>query len=110
MRSTMGYILLASIFEAMGDYSFKNYAKKRQTNDLVIGSLTYVAMISVLIKVWEVDSLAVTNSLWNDMSLILHYWVGVTMFNEEPTKMENMAMLLSFTGGSIASFEKAHGK
>ena len=108
MRKTLPLIFLAAMIEGFGDYHLKKYATTKKKEKLFIGVATYGVMIAVLVKIWETDNLAVTNSLWNSCSLIVDGLIGTIILKEKPSKKETLSMLLALGGSSIGAMEHAH--
>jgi multidrug transporter EmrE-like cation transporter len=84
----MLHIILLSIAEIFGDFKLKNYARNKQSTDLINGIIGYAFVIFFLIKSLEHYNVLYVNGIWDGLSAIIesiaaYYILGERLTNDK---------------------------
>ena len=86
------------------------YENKKKYYLFVISFLLYFPAIVLMVYAYNYASLALLNSIWDGVSIILGILISAYYFNEIPTNTEILGMLLVVLGGLIIGISSDGGK
>jgi multidrug transporter EmrE-like cation transporter len=87
-------IIFAALLEYIGDSNFKLYARSSNNNYLLIGTLAYIVMIGVIIKILkDYANVMYMNGMWDATSIILETLLAYIFLKET---LSNKYQLVGF--------------
>lgn len=99
MISSIGIVSLVSIIEAVSLTLLRIEDKNSVVFRLIIASSIYAfAVVPLLFKTLEYQGIGMVNFLWNILSTILMFGIGIFIFKEKVESLQVIGLLISFLG------------
>lgn len=89
----IGIIIIASLLEYFGDSNFKFFSRTGKYDYLMIGTIMYIVMVVILIKILKSSNVMFMNMNWDAMSIIIETVLAYILLNET---LDNRYQLLGF--------------
>lgn len=106
MLRTILYIIILVLMEAFAVNLIVKWRNDKQTCNL-IGAMIIYALVALLLAyiLTNVPSVAVTNSLWQSLNIIIITTIAIIMYKERPTKYQTIGLMLAILAVLITSYE-----
>lgn len=76
-------VIMATLAEIVGDFGFKEFARKGTTNGFVQGSMGYLGVIFFLIRSLKTGNILFVNGMWDGISGILETLAAYFILGEK---------------------------
>ncbi len=86
-------IILASILEYLGDSNFKFFARESSVKAFGLGTMFYIALIYMLIKILSVSNVMYMNMLWDATSIVIETVLAYILLAE---RLDNIYQVIGF--------------
>lgn len=96
-------LIILSIVETIGVIFLKKYNRTRKIPIFVLGAIFYVIVAALLVYLFNFQKIAIVNSLWNGISIVLITISGYLFFKESLTSNEIIAIILIIIAGFLIS-------
>ena len=98
-------IVFASLLEYLGDSNFKFYARNDDPKNLLYGSISYVAMVFVLIQILKRSNVMYMNMYWDAVSIILETVLAYFVLGERlDNNYQGFGFILIVVGVLLLNF------
>ena len=107
MLELLGWITVVSIVEGVGLF----FLRQGGLLDIVKASLIFaLGVVPLLTQALKYEGIGIVNFIWNIMSTLAGFGIGVYFFGEKINGMQQIGILLSFIGLALIQLAPKEGK
>ncbi len=100
-------IILASIFEYLGDSNFKFFSRDNTVKNFIYGIISYIILIGLLIYILKFTNVMYMNLTWDSVSIILETLLAFILLKERLTNnFQWTGLILVIVGVLFLSYGK----
>ena len=106
MLKTILYIIILVLMEAWAVNLIIKWRNENQTYNL-IGAMIIYALVALLLAyiLTNTPSIAVTNSLWQSLNIIIITTIAIVLYKERPSSYQTVGIVLAILSVLITSYE-----
>lgn len=106
MLTLILYITILVLMEAFAVNLIVRWRNDKQTYNL-LGAMFIYAMVALLLAyiLTNAPSVAVTNSIWQSLNIIIVTSIAIIMYKERPTKYQIIGLILAIFAVLVVSYE-----
>lgn len=106
MLKTILYIIILVLMEAFAVNLIIKWRNENQTYNL-IGAMVIYALVALLLAyiLTNTPSVAVTNSLWQSLNIIIITTIAIVLYKERPSNYQTVGIVLAILSVLVTSYE-----
>ena len=106
MLLTILYIIVLVLMEAWAVNLIVKWRNDNKTYNL-IGAMIIYAFVALLLAyiLTNAPSIAVTNSLWQSLNIIIITTIAIVLYKDRPSKYQTVGLVLAILAVLITSYE-----
>lgn len=106
MLKTILYIIILVLMEAWAVNLIIKWRNENQTYNL-IGAMAIYALVALLLAyiLTNAPSVAVTNSLWQSLNIIIITTITIVLYKERPSGYQTVGLVFAILAVLITSYE-----